>query len=257
MPGYRFLRTRLEALDFAALGRRVEAWLADPAAPARNVACLNTYCVTLAHDDPELQAVYDRADLAGPDGMPFVFWMRWRLGAPCERFYGPDVALHLAREAEARGWRFYLYGGAADVTPRVAAELQRRCPRLEVAGWHSPPFRPATPEEDAALVHELERLRPHVILVGLGTPKQDFWIDAHKPRLRGCVLVNVGAAFDFFAGRVRQAPRFVQRSGFEWLWRLLSRDFFRLLHRYTVTNARFLWLFARQLVLRSREGNAL
>ncbi|MCM2257889.1 MAG: WecB/TagA/CpsF family glycosyltransferase [Vicinamibacteria bacterium] len=246
MSGYRFLRTRLEALDFAELTRRVADWLADAAGPARNVACLNTYCVTLAHDDPGLQAVYDRADLAGPDGMPFVFWMRRQLpGVRCERFYGPDVILHLAAEGVGRGWRFYLYGGAPGIAPRMAAELERRFPGLQVVGWHTPPFRPPTAEEDSAVMAELERLRPHVILVGLGTPKQDFWIDAHKPRLRGCVLVNVGAAFDFFAGRVRQAPRCVQRSGFEWLWRLLSRDFFRLFHRYTVVNARFLWLFAR------------
>jgi N-acetylglucosaminyldiphosphoundecaprenol N-acetyl-beta-D-mannosaminyltransferase len=245
MSGYRFLRTRIEAVDFAELTRRVAGWLSDPEAPARHVACLNAYCVTLAHDDDALQAVYDRADLAVADGMPFVFWMRWRLGVPCERLYGPDIVLHLAREAEARGWHLYLYGGAPEVTPRVAAELVRRFPGLIVAGWNTPPFRPPTPEEDAALVAELERLRPQVILVGLGTPKQDFWIGSHRDRLRGCVLVNVGAAFDFLAGRVRQAPRLVQRSGFEWLWRLFSRDFFRLLGRYTRAHARFLWLFAR------------
>ncbi len=246
VPGYRFLRTRLEALDFPELTRRVEGWLADPAGPARHVACLNTYCVTLAADDPALQAVYDRADVAGPDGMPFVFWMRWRLpGVPCERLYGPDVILHLAAEGVPRGWRFYLYGGAPGIAPAMAEALERRFPGLQVAGWHTPPFRPPTPAEDAAVMAEIGRLRPHVILVGLGTPKQDFWIADHRHRLRGCVLVNVGAAFDFFAGRVRQAPRFVQRSGFEWLWRLLSRDFFRLLHRYTVVNLRFLWRFAR------------
>lgn len=253
MPGYRFLRTRLEALDFAELTRRVEGWLADPDGPARHVACLNTYCVTLAHDEPALQAVYDRADVAGPDGMPFVFWMRWRLNAPCERLYGPDVIRHLAAEGVVRGWRFYLYGGAEDIAPKMAAALQRLFPGLPVVGWHTPPFRRPTPEEDAAVMAEFGRLRPQVVLVGLGTPKQDFWIAEHRDRLRGCVLVNVGAAFDFFAGRVRQAPRFVQRSGFEWLWRLLSRDFFRLLRRYTVTNLRFLWLFARQLAERRRE----
>lgn len=247
VPSYRFLRTRIDALTFDDLVAAVARFVAEPEAPARHVACLNAYCVTLARDDAALHAIYERADLAGPDGMPFVYWMRRALGVPCERFYGPDVVLRLAAEAETRGWRFYLYGGAPEVTPKMAEHLRTRFPRLQLAGWHSPPFRPPTADEERAFFAEMDRLRPHVLLVGLGTPKQDFWIGAHRDRLRGCVLINVGAAFDFFGGRVRQAPRFVQRSGFEWLWRLLSRDFFRLFRRYTLVNASFLWSFALQL----------
>lgn len=247
VPSYRFLRTRIDALTFDDLVSAVAGFLEHPESPARHVACLNAYCVTLAKDDAELQAIYERADLAGPDGMPFVLWMRRALGVPCERFYGPDVVLRLAAEAESRGWSFYLYGGASEVTPRMAESLSQRFPGLRLLGWHSPPFRRPTLEEENAFLQEMDRLRPQILLVGLGTPKQDFWIGSHRDRLRGCVLINVGAAFDFFGGRIQQAPRLVQRSGFEWLWRLLSRDFFRLFRRYTLMNASFLWNFALQL----------
>ncbi len=241
-----FVGTRVEALTFQELTRRVEDWLGPGRGASRHVACLNAYCVTLALHDEGLRRVYARADAAAPDGMPFVRWIRARLGVPCDRLYGPDVCLHLAAEAERRGWSVFLYGGAPEVTEGMARELVRRFPGLRLAGWHSPPFRPATPEEDAALVAELGRLRPDLLFVGLGTPKQDLWIDVHRESVPGTVMVSLGAAFDFLGGRVRQAPRFVQRSGFEWLWRLLSRDFLRLLRRYTVMNAVFLWHFALQ-----------
>lgn len=241
-----FLGTRVDALTLAELTRRVEAWLADKRGPSRHVACLNAYCVTLALRDEALRRVYARADVAGPDGMPFVRWIRRTLRVSCDRLYGPDVMLHLAREAERRGWSVYLYGGAPEVNAKLAGELARRFPGLRLAGRQAPPFRPPAPEEDAALVAELAALQPDLLLVGLGTPKQDFWIDAHRESVRGAVMISLGAAFDFFGGRVKQAPRFVQSSGFEWLWRLLSRDFFRLFHRYTLLNAVFLWNFALQ-----------
>ncbi|MGE0453375.1 MAG: WecB/TagA/CpsF family glycosyltransferase [Vicinamibacteria bacterium] len=241
-----FLGTRVDALTLDDLTRRVAGWLVSERGPSRHVACLNAYCVTLALYDESLRCVYARADVAGPDGMPFARWIRRTLRVPCDRLYGPDVMLHLMREAELRGWSVYLYGGAPDVSAKLAGELARRFPGLRLAGRQSPPFRPATPEEDAALVAELAALRPDLLLVGLGTPKQDFWIDAHRESVRGTVMFSLGAAFDFFGGRVRQAPRFVQRSGFEWLWRLFSRDFFRLFRRYTLLNAVFLWNFALQ-----------
>lgn len=241
-----FLGTRVDALTLGDLTRRVAGWLAQERGPARHVACLNAYCVTLALRDQALRRVYARADVAGADGMPFVRWIRRTLNVPCDRLYGPDILLHLMAEAERRGWSVYLYGGAPEVGARLAAELASRFPALRLVGRQSPPFRPATPEEDAALVAELAALRPDLLLVGLGTPKQDFWIDAHRESVPGTVMLSLGAAFDFFGGRVRQAPRFVQRSGFEWLWRLLSRDFFRLFRRYTLLNAVFLWHFALQ-----------
>jgi N-acetylglucosaminyldiphosphoundecaprenol N-acetyl-beta-D-mannosaminyltransferase len=245
-PYANFLGVRVEAATFADLEREVDAWLADKSHRSRHIACLNAYCITLAGRDPELREIYNAADLPGPDGMPFTLWIRWVLRQPCDRFYGPDVVLRLAAHAQARGYSFYLYGGHPEVTPAIAENLEAWFPRLRVVGHRSPPFRPLSAEEEQEVRDEIERLAPDIILVGLGTPKQDHWIDSHVDAVRGSVMVACGAAFDFLGGRVRQAPRVVQRSGFEWLWRLCSRDFFRLWRRYTIMNAEFLWHFGLQ-----------
>jgi N-acetylglucosaminyldiphosphoundecaprenol N-acetyl-beta-D-mannosaminyltransferase len=169
------------------------------------------------------------------------------LHAPCDRFYGPDVICELAAHAAQTGYTFYLYGGTPETAQGMKAHLERRYPHLRVVGWYAPPFRPLTPDEDRAVCDEINALRPDILLVGLGTPKQDFWIADHRAKIRGSVMIAVGAAFDFFGGRIQMAPRFVQRSGFEWLYRLASKDFGRLWRRYTIHNAHFMWHFARQL----------
>lgn len=248
MSAANFIGVRVDALTYTDLLQRVEEWLRDKSGPSRHVAPINAYCAALTLDDERLRRIYARADVAGADGMPFVRWIRFVLRQPCDRFYAPDIVYELARRAERAGWSFYLYGGSPETCEGTRRHLLQRFPALRIVGAQAPPFRPPTEEEDRATCEELGALRPDIICVGLGTPKQDYWIDAHRERVRGAVLVGCGATFDFFGGRIHMAPRLVQRSGFEWLWRLLSRDFFRLLHRYTVMHGRFLWNFALQLL---------
>jgi N-acetylglucosaminyldiphosphoundecaprenol N-acetyl-beta-D-mannosaminyltransferase len=246
-PAADFLGVHVEALEFEEMFRRVDAWLADKDGPSHHIACLNAYCTTLALEDPRLREIYNASDLAGPDGMPFVLWIRTMLGQPCDRFYGPDVVNQLAARARTAGYSFYLYGGSPESLAGMEAYLGREHPHLQIVGSHSPPFRPLSEAEDRAICDEINRLRPDIVCVGLGTPKQDFWIDDHREKLRGTVMVACGATFDFFGGRVPMAPRFIQRSGFEWLYRLAGRDFKRLWRRYTLMNAVFLWNFGLQL----------
>jgi N-acetylglucosaminyldiphosphoundecaprenol N-acetyl-beta-D-mannosaminyltransferase len=242
-----FIGMRVDAVTFPDMFAAVDRWIADKAGPSHHIACLNAYCASLAHEDPKLAAIYEAADIAGPDGMPFVRWIRTVLHAPCDRFYGPDVICELAAHAAQTGYTFYLYGGTPETAQGMKAHLERRYPHLRLVGCHAPPFRPLTPDEDRAVCDEINALQPDIILVGLGTPKQDFWIADHRAKIRGSVMIAVGAAFDFFGGRIQMAPRFVQRSGFEWLYRLASKDFGRLWRRYTIHNAHFMWHFARQL----------
>jgi N-acetylglucosaminyldiphosphoundecaprenol N-acetyl-beta-D-mannosaminyltransferase len=249
-PSTHFIGVRVDALTFDELFERVDTWLQDKSGPAHHVACINVYCATLTLEDPRLAAIYARADVAGADGMPFVHWIRAFVRADCDRLYGPDIISGLAERARDRGYTFYLFGGAADVLESMKRNLEARFPHIRIVGMPSPPFRPLTDEEDQAVCAEINQLRPDFVLVGLGTPKQDYWIDDHRDKLPGTVLLAVGAAFDFFGGRVKMAPRFVQRSGFEWLYRLAGPDFARLWRRYTVYNAKFLWHFARQLTKR-------
>lgn len=189
---------------------------------------------TLAQSDPALKAAYRSAWLTTPDGMPLVW-----LGPPgTERVYGPDLLLAVCDAGRTSGLRHYFYGGAPGVADNLRAKLTARFPGLEVVGTSSPPYRPPTAEETAAFRAAITRLRPDVIWIGLGTPKQETFMAAHASSLDAAVLIGVGAAFDFHSGRVRQAPRWLQRSGLEWFFRLCTEPR-RLAARYLVTNPLF------------------
>jgi N-acetylglucosaminyldiphosphoundecaprenol N-acetyl-beta-D-mannosaminyltransferase len=197
--------------------------------------CLGTaHGLTEAQRDPELRRIYNDALLTTPDGMPLV----WLGPRGVERVYGPDLMLAVCDAGRAVGLRHFLCGGA----PGVAAELQHRLtarfPRLEIAGTFTPPFRELTAHEWESLQASVARSRPDVIWVGLGSPKQEKFMARHWRDLEAGVLIGVGAAFDFHSGRVRQAPRWIQRSGFEWLFRLCMEPR-RLGGRYLTTTPLF------------------
>ena len=242
-----FTGVGIEALTFAQLDERIQRWVADKSAPAHHLACLNAYCVSLALRDKELRGIYNRSSVAGADGMPFARWTRWVLNEPCDQLSGREIVLHLAERSKETNYAFYLYGGAPDVLEKARTHLETAFPHIRVVGAHSPPFRDLTAEEERAVCEDIDRLRPDIILVFLGTPKQDYWIDAHLPVFRGAVLVSAGAVVDFFGGRVKTAPAWIRDSGFEWLYRLLGRDFRRLWKRYTYYNLVFLVAFLLQL----------
>jgi N-acetylglucosaminyldiphosphoundecaprenol N-acetyl-beta-D-mannosaminyltransferase len=176
--------------------------------------------------------------------MPLV-WCCRRVGLPTERVYGPDLMLAVLEQGVQAGWRSYFYGGLPGVADQLAARMSERFPGLVVAGTHSPPFGPLSPEEDDEIVARINAAEPDLVWVGLSTPKQERWMAAHVGRLQAPVLLGVGAAFDFHAGRVRQAPSWVQRSGMEWAYRL-SREPRRLWRRYLRNNPAFVARILRQ-----------
>jgi N-acetylglucosaminyldiphosphoundecaprenol N-acetyl-beta-D-mannosaminyltransferase len=160
--------------------------------------------------------------------------------------YGPDLLLAVCRASTRQGWRHFFYGGGPGVADRMAARLRSRFPALEIAGVYSPPFQPMTAEQDEALLQRIGATGPDIVWVGLGTPKQERWMAAHIGRLSAPVLIGVGAAFDFHAGAKRQAPRWMQRCGLEWSFRLMTEPR-RLGKRYLVNNPLFVWRIALQL----------
>jgi N-acetylglucosaminyldiphosphoundecaprenol N-acetyl-beta-D-mannosaminyltransferase len=252
-----FIGVRVDALTYEEMFVLVDRWLSDKESRSHHIGCINAYCTTLALEDARLAAIYGRADIAGPDGMPFVHWIRWVHRLPCDRFYAPDLVLQFAARARQRDYTFFLYGGSPETASGMRRFLQGKYPYLQVVGHHSPPFRPLTTDEDKAVCEEINALKPDILCVGLGTPKQDYWIEDHLLKIRGSIMIACGATFDFFGGRIKMAPRWVQRSGFEWLYRLASKDFARLWRRYTLYNARFLWHFAQQLAgVRKRPAAA-
>lgn len=208
-------------------------------------------CVCTVHTvmecrrDGGLRRLVNAAGLATPDGMPLVWLGRLAGYGHVERVYGPDLMLALGERSASKGWRHFFYGGAEGVPEKLADALQRRFPGLQVAGGYSPPFRPLSEEEDSAVVSEINRSRPDIVWVGLGTPKQDWWVGSHVGQVSAPVLIAVGAAFDFLTGRIKQAPRWMQRSGLEWLFRL-SQEPGRLWQRYLIYNPQFLFLVILQ-----------
>jgi len=210
--------------------------------------------VMAAFDDPGFRRVVDSADRVTPDGVPVVVALRW-LGIPdATRVYGPSLMPYLCACAAAQDLRVGFLGGTRDVLAALTAKLSLAHPTLDIAWAHAPPFRPLTPEEDAEIARGIRDAGVEILFVGLGCPKQERWMAAHRDAL-DCVMVGVGAAFDFVAGTKRQAPRLLQRSGLEWLFRLVSEPR-RLWRRYLIGNPRFVYHFARERWRARASGRA-
>jgi N-acetylglucosaminyldiphosphoundecaprenol N-acetyl-beta-D-mannosaminyltransferase len=202
-------------------------------------------CVTGVHGvmesqrDPRLKTIHNRSGLTTPDGMPMVWAGRWAGAQHISRVYGPDLMLAVLERACERGWSSYFYGGAPGTASQLARRLGEVLPGLRVAGLSSPPFRPLSPEEEDAAVAEISASGAELVWVGLGTPKQERWMARLTPRLTAAhAVIGVGAAFDMHAGLLPQAPRWVQRAGLEWLYRLVQEPR-RLWRRYLTNNPGF------------------
>ena len=215
------------------------------------VAAVHT--VMACQEDPELREAVLGADLTVPDGQPLVWALNLLGHRLSARVYGPELMDRACARAARTGQRFYLYGGRdAAAVAQLSRALRDRHPGLRVAGTHAPPFRALTDEEEEAVVGDIDRSGADVVWVGLGVPKQEKWMARMRPRLGAPVLVGVGAAFDFHAGLVRQAPPALQRLGLEWAFRL-SQEPRRLWRRYLRYNPRFVAGFAQQY-LRERAS---
>jgi N-acetylglucosaminyldiphosphoundecaprenol N-acetyl-beta-D-mannosaminyltransferase len=202
--------------------------------------------VMSAREDPAVLDAVLGATLAVPDGQPLVWALR-ALGHPrATRIYGPDLMAHFCARAAREQIPVYLYGGRTEqALALLRARLLERFPGLRIAGGYSPPFRDLTAAEERQVIADIDGSGAQVVWVGTGQPKQERWMRAMRPRLRAPVLVGVGAAFDFHAGLVSQAPGWMQRAGLEWLYRL-SREPRRLWPRYVRYNPRFVAAFLGQ-----------
>jgi N-acetylglucosaminyldiphosphoundecaprenol N-acetyl-beta-D-mannosaminyltransferase len=224
--------------------RWMDAMVSSGARGALTAAAVNL--VMSARDDPAtMRAVLDTT-LAVPDGQPLVWALRLLGHGNATRVYGPDLMARWCAHAALTGTPTYLYGGRSDEALRqLTARLLERFPGLRVAGGYSPPFRPLTARERERAVADIDASGAQVVWVGTGQPKQELWMHEMRPLLAAPLLVGVGAAFDFHAGIVSQAPAWMQRNGLEWAYRL-SREPKRLWRRYASQNPRFVVAFARQ-----------
>ena len=203
------------------------------------VCVTGVHGVSVAQSDPEFRRILNRAFLCTPDGMPLVWVGRWQGQKQMGRVYGPDLMLAVMELSEKTGWRHYFYGGANGTARVLQSKLRERFPALQIVGHFEPPFRPLNAEEQRTLQAEIQLARPDFMWVGLSTPKQERFMAQNLDQLDATLMLGVGAAFDFHAGKVRQAPKWMQRSGLEWFFRLCCEPR-RLWKRYFKNNPLFL-----------------
>jgi len=243
------LGVRIAALDYQRAIDAVERFIGDG---RTHYACFsNVHVVTESQFDHQLKTAVNAADLALPDGMPLAWIANFEGHRLPGRVCGPEFMTRFCAATAGHGYRHYFFGGAPGVAEELAARLQHTYPGLTVVGAESPPFRPLSEDEELELAARLND-RVDVLWVGLGCPKQEKWMHAHR-HLRVGVMLGVGAAFDFHTGRVNQAPLWMQQRGLEWLYRL-SQEPRRLWRRYLILNPLFiLFYLGQRLKLRKYE----
>jgi N-acetylglucosaminyldiphosphoundecaprenol N-acetyl-beta-D-mannosaminyltransferase len=225
--------TLTEALDL------IEQWIQRPAQRSRYVVATGFHGLWEARKDPEFQKVLNSADLFCSDGIAPVWLSRLNGDALPERVPGPDLLAAFLAKADKSGHSSFFLGDTDETLAALKENVQKTYPGHRIAGVLSPPFRTMSAEEDAGIIEEINSARPDVLWVGLGMPKQDWWIHNHQDRLRVSVVAGVGAAFRFLSGSVKRAPEWVGTNGFEWLWRLAAEPR-KLWRRDLIDGPRFL-----------------
>jgi len=226
----------------------IERWISER---SQNYVCVtDVHGLMEGRSDERLRSIYNEAGMATPDGMPLVWLSRLFGKSRTERVYGPDLMRMMTAVSTLRGYRQFYYGGAEGVVDKLKEALIADYPGLEVAGTLSPPFRELTFEDDRAIVDIINAGHPDIVWVGLGAPKQEFWMANHLGRIKAPVMIGVGAAFDFLAGTKPQAPLWMQRNGLEWLFRLCSEPR-RLWRRYVGIVPGFTVLAVGELIRRA------
>jgi N-acetylglucosaminyldiphosphoundecaprenol N-acetyl-beta-D-mannosaminyltransferase len=244
------LGMRVDATSYGDASRRVLQWAREGRSA---YVCVATVHMTMeTFDSAPFRWVVNEADLVTPDGRPLVWALRSLGVKDASQVRGTDLTTHVLELAARERVPIGLYGGTPELLEVFVRVLKTRYPEVRVVCQIAPPFRPLTPEEDEAVTQEIVASGVRILFVGIGCPKQERWMVAHKGRIPA-VMLGVGAAFDFHTGRVAQAPRWMQMAGLEWVFRLLM-DPRRLWKRYAKHNPRFVALFLMQLLSLRRFG---
>ncbi|MDH3491982.1 MAG: WecB/TagA/CpsF family glycosyltransferase [Acidobacteriota bacterium] len=214
--------------------------------------CVSTvHMVMEAYADPAFGSIVNGADIVVADGMPLVWMQRLQGVRNAERVRGNDLMIGLFEEAERTGLSVGFYGSKPEVLRAIENRLGIDYPRLDVAYSYSPPFRNLDENEVSKVISDIREKAPDLLFVGLGCPKQEYWMAKHEDHLTS-LMIGVGAAFDFYAGNISEAPKWIQNSGFEWLFRLFQ-DPKRLWRRYLILNPRFVVLAITQLIRNRKD----
>lgn len=232
----------------------LDALSSRPTDQATVVTVCNVHSVMSARRNDDLFHAISEAEIATPDGVPIVWGLRRLFRSDQERVYGPELMRLAFTENKRLGWKHYLYGSTPETLARLQDALRTIAPEAEIAGAFSPPFRDMSAEESAQAITAIRSSGADVVWVGLGMPKQELWMHSVKADLPGVALLGVGAAFDFLAGTVKQAPAWMQKYGLEWLFRLIQEPR-RLWRRYIWNNPAYAFLLIVQVLRHKLRRN--
>jgi N-acetylglucosaminyldiphosphoundecaprenol N-acetyl-beta-D-mannosaminyltransferase len=248
LPTKKVLDSYITALKFDEQIQTILGWAKER--ESRYVCVANVHMVMEAYWHAEFAKVKKNADLVTPDGMPLVWMMRLMGMSDQNRVAGMDILLALCQFAPLHGTSVFFVGSHSEVQARMRGRLEREFPNLQIAGMEPLPFRPLTPAEDEALIERINQSGAGLVLVALGCPKQEYWMAQHKDKIQS-VMIGLGGVFPVYAGLCKQTPRWIQRLGLEWSYRLIQEPR-RLWKRYSKTIPPFMWLACKQLLAQSR-----
>ena len=251
LPTLNILGVEIDALDMERTILTIESLISSR--QQGYICCVAAHSLMDCRRDPKLRRILNASRLTTPDGMSLVWLLRLSGHRHVERVYGPDLMLDVCQASTLSGYRHFLFGGAPGVPEKLAESLLSRYPGLRIVGTYSPPMSSRMDKEDQQVIDQINAAQPDIVWVGISTPKQERWMAEHLGKIRAPALIGVGAAFDFLSGNKRQAPRWMQRSGLEWFFRLLSEPR-RLWRRYAQYPLFALLVLGQLFRLRRYEG---
>jgi N-acetylglucosaminyldiphosphoundecaprenol N-acetyl-beta-D-mannosaminyltransferase len=244
-PCANVLGVKISAIDLKSAVDLADRWI-ESATGHGYICATGVHGVMEAHADSEVRRILNHAFINAPDGMPMTWVGRLQGFRTMDRVFGPDLMAAMCQLSVERGYRSFLYGGKPGVADFLSKTLQSKFPGIQVVGTYTPPFRSLTPEEEKEVLIRVRESRPHILWVGLSTPKQERFMAQYVDSLQVPLMVGVGAAFDYHTGSIRDCSPWVKRAGLQWLHRLVQNPR-HLWRRYLRNNPAFLWHIAWQL----------
>ena len=247
IPSIQILEAKVHMIQMPEVMGLMDHWIGVEHDRLHHVVNTGMHGIMEGHKNPDIIAILNSADILAPDGILAILIARVHGYRIKKQETGPDLLWRFSEIGHRKSYRYFFFGDTAETLGRLSGKISAEFPNVKIVGYNSPPFRQLTPEEDAAIVAEINEAGPDVLWVGLGMPRQEQWISEHRESLKVPVVVGAGASFKFIAGTVSRAPSLVCTLGFEWLWRL-AQEPKRVWRRVLIDAPRFLVLVGLQLI---------
>lgn len=241
----KILDVLIDAINMDQAIQRISEWIDTKRKSYVCVAPVAT--VVSALDDDKYLEVLNHADMVTPDGMPIVWVGRAKGYREMGRVCGPDMMKKICIDPCLSHCRHFFFGATDQTLHELQEQLRKWNPDIKICGAIAPPFRDKAQVEDDDVVGRINHAQPDILWVGIGAPKQDYWMALNRDRIDAPVLVGIGAAFDFLAGNKPRAPKWMQKIGMEWFFRLCCEPR-RLWRRYVIGNTRFCFEFLKEVL---------